>query len=48
MLGDQHLPKHTITYLIEKHHSEAPARVRQDPYGTLMDVRGVGFAPPTG
>ena len=43
MIGDQHLPKHTITELIETYHSEAPARLRQDPYGTLMDVRGVGF-----
>ena len=43
MLGDQHLPKQTITTLVEKHHSDAPARVRQDPYGTLMVIRGIGF-----
>lgn len=43
MIGDQHLPKITITTLIEKHHSDAPARLRQDPYGTLMAVRGIGF-----
>jgi exodeoxyribonuclease V alpha subunit len=43
MLGGLHLPKHTITTLIETHHSEAPARVRQTPYSTLMDVRGIGF-----
>jgi len=43
MLGGQHLPKHTITHLVEKYHSDAPARVRQDPYNTLMQVRGVGF-----
>ena len=43
MIGDLHLPKATITTLIETYHSEAPARLRQDPYGTLMDVRGVGF-----
>jgi exodeoxyribonuclease V alpha subunit len=43
MLGDQHLPKQTITTLVEKHHSDAPARVRQDPYGTLMAIRGIGF-----
>ena len=43
MLGGLHLPKHTITTLIETHHSEAPSRVRQFPYSTLMDVRGIGF-----
>ena len=43
MLGDHHLPKHVITTLIETHHSDAPARVRQAPYTTLMDVRGIGF-----
>ena len=43
MIGGQHLPKHVITTLIETHHSDAPARVRQVPYGTLMEVRGVGF-----
>ena len=43
MIGGLHLPKVTITTLIETHHSEAPARVRQAPYSTLMDVRGVGF-----
>ena len=43
MIGGQHLPKATITTLIETYHSEAPARLRQDPYGTLMEVRGVGF-----
>ena len=43
MLGGLHLPKNTITTLIETHHSEAPARVRQIPYSTLMDVRGIGF-----
>jgi len=44
MLGGHHLPKNCINYLIETHHSDAPARVRKDPYMTLMDVRGVGFA----
>jgi exodeoxyribonuclease V alpha subunit len=43
MIGDQHLPKNTITELIETYHSEAPVRLRQDPYGTLMEVRGIGF-----
>ena len=43
MLGGQHLPKHTITTLIETYHSEAPARVRQAPYASLMDIRGIGF-----
>jgi exodeoxyribonuclease V alpha subunit len=43
MLGGHHLPKHTITTLIETYHSEAPALIRQSPYGTLMDVRGIGF-----
>ena len=43
MIGDQHLPKNTITELIENHHSEAPAKLRQDPYGILMEIRGIGF-----
>ena len=43
MLGGHHLPKHTITTLIETHHSEAPALIRQSPYNTLMNVRGIGF-----
>jgi exodeoxyribonuclease V alpha subunit len=43
MLGGLHLPKHTITTLIETHHSDAPARVRQAPYTSLMDIRGIGF-----
>jgi exodeoxyribonuclease V alpha subunit len=43
MLGGLHLPKHTITTLIETHHSDAPAKVRQAPYTSLMDVRGIGF-----
>ena len=43
LIGDQHLPKHTIPDLITKHRSNAPALIRQDPYWTLMQVRGVGF-----
>ena len=43
MLGGLHLPKHCITTLIETHHSDAPARVRQAPYTSLMDIRGIGF-----
>ncbi len=43
MLGHLHLPRTTITTLVEKYRSDAPARVRQDPYATLMEVRGIGF-----
>lgn len=42
LLGGQHLPKHTITTLIEKHNSDAPARVRANPY-MLIEIRGIGF-----
>ena len=42
MLGDQHLPKHTIPTLVEKYHSDAPARVRSNPY-SLIEIRGIGF-----
>ncbi len=43
MIGGLHLPKNTITELIETHHAEAPAKVRQAPYSTLMEIRGIGF-----
>jgi exodeoxyribonuclease V alpha subunit len=42
MLGGQHLPKHTIPTLIAQYHSDAPARVRSNPY-MLIEVRGIGF-----
>lgn len=42
LLGGQHLPKHTVSNLIEKYHADAPARVRQNPY-MLIEVRGIGF-----
>jgi len=42
MMGGQHLPKHTIPTLIAQYHSDAPARVRANPY-MLIEVRGIGF-----
>jgi len=42
LLGGHHLPKKTIPQLIEKYKSDAPAKVRKDPY-ILQEVRGVGF-----
>jgi exodeoxyribonuclease V alpha subunit len=42
ILGGHHLPRHTISTLIEKYHADAPARVRRNPY-VLMEVRGIGF-----
>ncbi|MDI6752818.1 MAG: AAA family ATPase [Thermodesulfobacteriota bacterium] len=43
MLGGQHLPKTTIPSLITKYGHDAPAQVRQNPYGLIEDVRGIGF-----
>jgi exodeoxyribonuclease V alpha subunit len=42
LLGGHHLPKKTIPQLLERYKSDAPARVRHNPY-VLQDVRGVGF-----
>jgi exodeoxyribonuclease V alpha subunit len=42
ILGGHHLSKKTISCLIQKYKSDAPAKVRQDPY-LLQEIRGVGF-----
>jgi len=42
ILGGHHLPKKTISQLIEKYKSDAAVKVRKDPY-ILQEVRGVGF-----
>lgn len=42
LLGGQHLPKQTIPTLIARYGSDAPARVKANPY-SLIQLRGIGF-----
>lgn len=42
LLGGHHLPKKTISQLIQKYKSNASAKLRQDPY-ILQTIRGIGF-----
>jgi exodeoxyribonuclease V alpha subunit len=37
------LPKKTAWNLVQKHHSNALTRLKEDPYATLIAFRGIGF-----